>query len=338
MVIHIRQIKKILCALMVLAFFLVIAFRVFSGSSQPFLAGNGQNEGGERFLRPSKQPALKLKYTFSFPDQDVDKPPFIPRGYPQIYSNPGDVVHAYFSILKAAGSVPGSGARGGVTGPQGKRPYPYAYELLSQSTRQRVSPEEFEKLFAGTGHITLLKLVLAHHPEGTPPNIKYYVVEIEVIMERSGKKRKADQQKPDCFAYYYGLVTTECTQEQGWKIKSMEYFPEGFLRVPFHFRYRDGRGFAGTIYKDKYGLVNSIDKVEIEDFLVFVYASGKNKKYRFDFLRLTNGQDILLREFVKDGHIWKEVSLLKKEDQVYKFSVLNPKLREKSIWLIPSAR
>jgi len=58
-----------------------------------------------------------------------------------------------------------------------------------------------------------------------------------------------------------------------------------------------------------------------------VYAVGNGQLYRFDFVRLTNGEDLLIRENIKFAGVWKETNLLKEQDQIYKFSILNPRLQ-----------
>jgi hypothetical protein len=85
-----------------------------------------------------------------------------------------------------------------------KIPYPYAYQLLSKETKQQIFFEEFEKSFAGIGHITLLKLYPAYQPLNTPASIKYYMVEIEVITGLPHKGEGKNKPQPSYFAYYYG--------------------------------------------------------------------------------------------------------------------------------------
>lgn len=330
MVIHIKRIRAVLCAAGLSVLFPVIFFNIVNSPSirlkmGAFICPDGQNQS-ERYLRPSRQPALELKYTFSLPAKGAGRTPAVPEGYPEVYQNPGDVIHAYYSILKAAGGIP-EGSEDRMPGKFGQKAYLYAYELLSPGTKKEVSPEEFIMSFAGTEHITLLKLDLTQQPSGNPPNVKYYFVEIETITGAASGERLAGGSLPDCFTYFYGLIITEKAERHGWTIKSIEYFPEEFLTA--RNALKDSRALVESLHKEKYGLVESIAKLEKRDFNVFVYAGSKEKEYRFDFVRLTNGEDILLREYIKDGSRWKEADLLRGSDRIYKFSPLNPRLHKK---------
>lgn len=272
---------------------------VFNNNEDDFYEG--------RFQRPSKDPGVKLKYKF-----DVSKE------YPKKYSSSQGIIEAYYSILKDASNMMNFQGGCGTIG-DAKAPYPYAYELLSEDTKKHISLEEFEKSFEGIGHITLLKYLPAYSPPNTPKNIKYYFAEIEVI---TGAPESEDKNKPSYFAYYYGIITTEHNETGGWKIKSIDYFPEDFLCAPWHQWDWESKMLAQIIYGDWYKLIDKIDKVKKQGEYISVYASGKDKSYRFDFVRLTNGEDILLHEYVREDDKWKEVNILKPEHLMYKLSIL----------------
>lgn len=90
------------------------------------------------------------------------------------------------------------------------------------------------KSLEGIGYTTLLKLYPAYHPPGTPNNIKYYMVEIEVLTGPQYKGENDNKPQPGYFAYYYGLITVEKAVSGGWEIKSVDYIPEDFLCHPMH--------------------------------------------------------------------------------------------------------
>lgn len=92
----------------------------------------------------------------------------------------------------------------------------------------------------------------------------------------------------------------------------------------------DARFLVEIVYKNWYGLVENVEKIEKDGSMVYVYAAGKGNKYRFDFVTLTNGDDVLLHENILQNGQWKEVNLLKNEHQIYKFSILNPNLKGSS--------
>lgn len=275
----------------------------------------------ERFQRPSKQSAFKLKYSA---DEFIKKSEQQPN-IQTIFQTPEDVIQAYYAILKDASNMAGYYGGCGTIG-WSKIPYPYAYELLSKDTQLNMPVEEFIDSFAGIGHMTLLKLYPAYQPPNTPANLKYYMVEIEVITGPPYKGEGDNKPQPGYFAYYYGLVTTENTPLEGWKIKSIDYVPEDFLCHPLHHWDYDAESLVGTVYKNWYGLIDEIEKIEKDDSIIHVYAVESGNKYRFDFVRITNGDDVLLHEYTQEKGQWREVNLLKEEHQFYKFSILNPNL------------
>ncbi|PAB60361.1 hypothetical protein [Anaeromicrobium sediminis] len=277
----------------------------------------------ERFARPSKEPVLKLKYEYKGYEglfKELE-PPYIPKGYPQKYNKPKDVIHAYYSILKDAANMIGYHGGCGTVG-RSRTPYPFAYELLSSETKKEISLEKFKDSFSGVGHTTLLKLYLAFQPPNIPLNIQYYMAEIEIITGPPYSKDEEYKPEPGYFAYYYGIITTIYDKKEGWKIKSVDYIPEDFLCAPWHFWQWHSKALVQAVYGNWYKIIDKIDKVEKENSYVSIYASGKENEYRFDFVRLTNGEDILLNEYIKVNDKWKEVNLLKPDDQDYKLSIL----------------
>jgi len=272
----------------------------------------------ERFQRPSRQPALNIKY--SFPDLQNQKET-VPA-----FRDPEDLIKAYYGLLREAANMDGYHGGCGTIGYH-KSPYPYAWKLLSEEYRKELTLDKFIESFRGTGHTTLLKLIPAWAPSGTPENILYYMVEIEVITGPEITEQNKNTAQPSYFAYYYGLVTVENTGKNGWKIKRIDYIPEDFLCAPYHSWYWDASALVETIYGNWYGIVEKIDSIDKQGLLYMVYAAGNGQLYRFDFVRLTNGEDILLRENIKFAGVWKETNLLKEDDQFYKFSVLNPRLK-----------
>ncbi|MCT4594987.1 MAG: hypothetical protein N4A57_12060 [Anaeromicrobium sp.] len=293
-----------------------------TGLSRPVINTNENDFDGERFQRPSKEPALKLKYEYKGYEglyKDL-LPPYIPIEYPQKYNKPTDVINAYYSILKDASNTIGYNGGCGTVG-RSRTPYPFAYELLSSETKEEISLNKFIDSFSGIGHTTLLKLYSAFQPPYTPENTKYYMVEIEIIT--GPPYSKEEEYKPTYFAYYYGILTTIYDEEEGWKIKSVDYIPEDFLCAPWHGWDWDSKALVQIVYGNWYKLIDKIDEVEKKDSYISMYAKGKDNEYRFDFIRITNGEDILIHEYIKVNDKWKEVNLLKPGHQHYKLSILS---------------
>lgn len=269
----------------------------------------------ERFHRPSKD--LPYPNPFSFSDfvQKNGKPPIIT----QTFSAPEEVILAYYGILRDASNMSGYSGGCGTIG-SAALPYPYAYELLTPEKQKEFSLEQFTASFRGIGYTTLLKLLPAYAPPGTPPEIQYYMVEIEVITgEKTEKENKAHSGSQ--FAYYYGLVTAKQEESGGWKIQSIDYLPEDFLCAPWHSWFYLSDAVVQIVYGDNLKLIDRIEKTEQAGSVVSVYASGNGMKYRFDFVRLTNGYDILLHEFVLENESWTETSLLTRPWEYLKLTI-----------------
>lgn len=273
----------------------------------------------ERFQRSSKKVPLDLKYQFKIPRGTII-PPYIPEGYPKKYESSEDVIHAYYSILNEASNMIGYSGGCGTIG-DSRIPYPYAYQLLTDKTKEEMSIEEFKDSFSGIGHINLLNLYPAYHPKKSSFSEKYYMIEIETIVGLPVAINNNKNLASTYFAYYYGIISTKYEKGEGWKIKSVNYISEDFLCAPYHHWYWDSRALVDIIYNSWYNIVDKIDKVEQKDSLISIYASGKGKKYKFDFIRLTNGEDVLLHEYVYESGKWKEVNMLKPEHKGYKLTI-----------------
>ncbi|MCC5912522.1 MAG: hypothetical protein JJT76_19055 [Clostridiaceae bacterium] len=270
----------------------------------------------ERFQRPSTESQLQLQYELN--GVEGDQPPYIPKGYPEEYETSLDVIHGYYSLLKESSNMVDFAGGCGSIG-WGKIPYYHAYQLLTEDTKKQISLDDFAASFAGIGHMTVLKLLPAYRPQGTPYNIDYHFLEVEVI---TGPSRVKERLQPSYFAYYYGIVATEFSEYEGWKIKSVHYIPQDFLCAPYHLWQWDSRSLTEFLYTTRYDVIDKIDGTDKKDGKISIYASGKGKKYKFDFIRLTNGEDILLHEYVEVGGTWREINILEGENQSYKMSPL----------------
>jgi hypothetical protein len=273
----------------------------------------------ERFQRPSSQPALKNAYKFADFEKDRGGEPLSLDNF----QTSEDVILAFFGILRDAANMKdysgGCGTIGSAT-----LPYPYAYELLSEGRKKEMSLGQFEDSFGGIGYITLLKLCPVYTPPGTPENIRYHMVECEIITGAASDD-PAGFRSGSHFAYFYGIITTE-RDHAGWKIKAIDYFPEDFLCAPMHGWDYDAQSLVSIVYQNWYHLIDRVDKTEQDGNKISVYASGGGEQYRFDFVRITNGEDVLLHELVNHSGMWEEVSLLNSRDQGLKLSILNPNL------------
>ena len=259
----------------------------------------------ERFQRPSKQPALNE---------------YLRLRDEKTYNDPEDLILDYFGILKDASNMSGYCGGCGTVG-LSEEPYPKAYNLLSSDLKEKITFDDYISSFSGAGHTTLIKMVPAFTPPGTPSNIKYFVVEFEIITAQKCSENEAHRPLPTYFAYYYGLITTENIPTEGWRIKAMDYFPEDFLCAPYHSWYWDSPLAVEIIFRGWHKLIDEIEKVDIQGSDITIVAKGKDNKYRFGALRLTNGEDIILHEYVWKNGNWEEVDYITEEQKFLKFSI-----------------
>lgn len=333
---NVKAFLAIICALIMLAVCLAL---LFSGSSAEALFAGGvirstphiQNEAlpalnvdqalmSERFRRPPKEYPCSNPYSFRYFYNNSDNLPLTTKKF----NSPKDVVLAFYGILRDASNMPGYSGGCGTIGMAGL-PYPYAYQLLTNEAQNEIPLKRFTNSFKGIGYITLLKILPAYSPPGTPLNMRYYMVETEFITGYRVTDGD-DYNEGSLFAYYYGLITVEETQSKGWKIKCIDYIPENFLCAPTHGWFYLADAVVEIVYRDNLKLIDGIDKIEQEDSMVYVYASDNRKSYRFDFARITNGYDILLHENILENDSWKETELLPDEWSYLKLTIENSML------------
>ncbi len=285
---------------------LTAVYPTVEGSSP---AINEQREDyGERFQRPSKKLPLPNPYTFQSYSQSNTKNQF---------EHPEDVIYAYFGVLKEASNMLGYSGGCGTIG-DASQPYPYAFEMLTPEVKKNMTLEQFEESFRGIGHITFLQLHSMPSPKNAPIDEQYYMIEIEVI---TGPKEGNEDYKEELsyFAYYYGIVTVK---ESGgnWGIQEIDYYPEEFLCAPYHGWFYDATAVVQIVYMENLKIVDEITDTVVKDDMIYIYAYGNGKQYRFDFVRLTNGHDILINENIKKGEKWVSVNLLPEDWQNIKLS------------------
>ncbi len=268
---------------------------------------NSDTEIYDRFRRPSWLRPLDNPYSFSDFQKDNDEKPLITKKF----DSPLDVSLAYFGILNKASNLEGYSGGCGSVG-DGLNPYPYAYELFTASKQSEITLKDFIASFKGIGYITLLELTPSYDPAKTE-NTETFMFEIETI--EGDKVKVRDEECKDCehnhfvgFSYYYGVIKAEKT-DAGYKISCITMIPEDFLCAPEHSWFYLGDAVVEIVYKDNLGIIEKIDKMEQDGNRIYIYASGHGKNYRFDFIRVTNGYDILLFENINESGVWKPVDL-----------------------------
>ncbi len=318
--------KKILCFLIILTFISLSILLFTQGSSPKRVMGgwthssrkqdfknvqsvsNQKKDYSEMYQRPSCKKPVPNQYTF--------------KGFsgptPLKIETQKEVVKAYYGILKEASNMIGYAGGCGSVG-DGAVPYPYAYNLMTTRYKESTSLKEFIASFSGIGHITLLEL----YPLESSPDANYNMIEIEVItgpkQSNSNQNFRYDDQL-SYFAYYYGIVTTTKEKEE-WRIDQIDYLPEEFLCAPYHSWFYDAEMVVPIIYIENLKIVDKVVNTTQVGSMVYVFAEGNDNAYRFDFVKLTNGHDILVEENELKNGRWVPVSLLTDPWKEFKFSI-----------------
>lgn len=243
----------------------------------------------EKYFRPSSLEILNNRdYKSIFYDSCLLK-------------TPEDTILNYFSILReAANPQEGKKAGCGTIG-YARKPYPVAYQFLSNSCQQKLNYEQYLKTFENILHINLIKLHRVPADKKDPNKLRYFV-EIETI---EGSDKEAAY-----FAYYYGYVYI-CKEDIQYKISAIQLRGENYLCAPYH-----GWDYmAEDIVDIRYGEWCSVVKTRYptrqNKYVKKIYFKGTDDRdYLFIFFELTNGTDIEIAQYMKtvDG-IWRLIRI-----------------------------
>lgn len=246
----------------------------------------------ERFLRPSDLKPLEKKYSYGKDGSSL----------PHVFPVSSEVVRAYFDVLSDASNMGNKRAGCGSIGYE-KAPYPYAYGLLSKNYKKIQSYDRFLKSFEGIGHINLLKIVEMPSSKVGDNIIPVFFVEVETIEGSSAEGKTY-------FAYYYGKVNCIFEGEDGWKINSIDLNSEDFLCHAYHGWSHDALSIVEIVYGERCNIVEKVLGVQEDGYYINVIAKGRDgRQYRFMFVRLTNGADIEMRQFIMVDGKWKDTPI-----------------------------
>ncbi len=327
---HMARDWKLWGTMVLLAALLLGAVRMGRAPVEPMLLGGGLHEqtvtttddvsyavfdtaeGQEtwaRFRRPSSAPALAMQY-------DGDELLAVyESGQTVSYTKPEEVIHGYLALLGQAANLEGYSAGCGSVG-AGTTPYPYAWSLLTEEAKAKLSLDDFLDSFAGVGALTPLAL----EPLKVEEDEAVFWVELEYI--QAG--RQSTKPQPTAFCYCYGLIVVRHTARDGWRIQATDYLPEDFLCAPEHGWAWEAQSFVSLLYGDQYGLIDGVDLVDRQNKRTTIFASGGGRAYRFDFLRTTDGIDRLVGEWIQHNGDWQETSLLRGDDRIWKLTPDSP--------------
>ncbi|RDU35718.1 hypothetical protein DRW41_16375 [Neobacillus piezotolerans] len=221
----------------------------------------------------------------------------IPRS---LVSSPRDTVLNYFSILRDAENLKMGKMGGCGTVGMARIPFPFAYNMLTEQYRKKLSYPNYLKSFEGVGrtHLILLEQVPADKP-----GKDYFFIELETI--------EGSDKDVTYFAYYYGYV--DVGKEKGvYKISSIRLFGEDFLCAAFHGWDHDALAVVEIKFGEWCKLVKKIKPVEQEGHRKTIEFSGTDgNEYRFIFFQLTNHTDILAAQYrKKPGGGWEGIHIV----------------------------
>ncbi len=260
------------------------------------------NEEDSRFFRPStgKQVAnpysyRKLKGNHEFP----------------VFDTPKDVLYAYFGVLREASLSEVETEGGGMIG-DAQAPYPLAYELFDSQRQLSMNLWDFKNSFLGVHHINLLRVEEAYTPKQLGQFVKTYFFEIETI-EGCKEDNCPFYEDQGVFAYYYGIASIMKEGNIGYRIVDLVFVPENWLCAPYHGWRYDAKHIVQIVFENNVHLISKITAYEEEDGLIRITGSGKQGTYRFEFVRLTNGFDVLIRQFHWKNDEWQEDNYLPDE-------------------------
>lgn len=259
-----------------------------------YKVNNVNEDYSEIYQRPSKSIAINNEVTFdNFNEKNI--------------KNSEDLIMAYYGVLKEASNMldysGGCGTIGNAT-----TPYQVAYNLLSSEYQKHISMKKFIDSFKGIGHISLLNI----YPLSNNNENAEYLVEIEYI---TGKYK--GEQDLSYFGYNYGKIQT-IKENNIWKIKSITYYPENFLCAPYHNWFYDAEAVISIVYIDNLKVIDKITDNKSEDnSIIYIYGVRGKDKYRFDFVKLTNGYDILIKENIMKNNQYTPISIIDKTDWEY---------------------
>ena len=243
----------------------------------------------ERYFRPSKSPVLNDRNIKSeiFDNYYGDESSEIPTLPECLFKTPEDTIVNYYSVLReAANSIEEKSAGCGTIG-DAKVPYPIAYNFLSSDYQEKLSFNEYLKMFENILHINMIKFQEVS-VYGEPDAIRYFI-EIETI--------EGSEKEVSYFAYYYAFVYIIKEGNRN-KISNIVLYPENYLCAPYHrWDY-----IAEEVVDIKYGEWCSLVKMRIPTqkvgFIKNIYFRGKDGTYyMIQFYQLTNGMDIEIAQY-----------------------------------------
>ncbi len=249
----------------------------------------------EIYFRPSALKALNSNFMEpnslhnSFPDGKVSS---------ELISTPEKSAVNYFSVLQQASNLTEEKNGGCGTIGYGLEPFPIAYSFLSENNKKSMNYEEFVDSFQGIGHINLIKLLPI---KTNKPNTSSFFIELEIL--------EGSSVGVTTFNYYTGELEVLGVNDL-YYIDSLTLSPEDFFCAAYHGWSHNAESYVETVYGGWCGLILKQYPPDTDDYIKKIVIDGvDDKKYMFEFARLTNGTDLLINSLVKEGRKWLPVEI-----------------------------
>ncbi len=244
----------------------------------------------EQFFRPSCRSILNRRvFGYQFFDpyyekryDEIDLPP-------SMLDTPENMLLNYFSILREAENLTTQLTGGCGTVGEARLPFPITYNFFTKTYQQKMPYSSYLSSFEGIGHTSLIKLYKLPNPKNDQP-IQFFV-ELETI---NGTATGISG-----FQYHYGTISV--VKEEGkYKIDAITLTGEDFLCAAYHGWRQRGEDVVDVEYGNWCKMIQKRLPTKRDGYVKTIDIFGTDgHDYRFVFIQLTNGTDVLVSQLMK---------------------------------------
>ncbi|ACL76871.1 hypothetical protein [Ruminiclostridium cellulolyticum] len=249
-----------------------------------------RNNFNETYFRPSSLKSLNNNFIDFGTFSGTFKAGTVPA---DLMDTPIKTIVNYFSVLQQAENLTDEKKGGCGTVGYAKKPYPIAYQFLSESSKKSMPYNEYLDSFQGIGHINLIKVI----PIITEnPNENKYFLELEIL--------EGTTTAGTSFNYYFAEISLVNSNKR-YYIDSLELTSEDFFCAPYHGWSHNAESYVEIVYGNWCGLIKKQYAPHQNKFTKEIIVDAVNgDKYMFKFAKLTNGTDFLINTLVQKDGAW----------------------------------
>ncbi len=249
----------------------------------------------ETYFRPSNLKALNSRFMNLEAFSENFKDGKIPN---ELLNTPGKSAINYFSVLQQASNLTMEKNGGCGTVGYGLEPFPIAYSFLSENNKKSMNYDVFLRSFEGIGHINLIKLLPITVDS---MDMSRFFVELEIL--------EGSSVGVTTFNYYTGEL--DVIKVNGlYYIDALTLTPEDFFCAAYHGWAHNAESYVETVYGNWCGLIMKQYAPDQDEYMKKIVIDGvDNRKYMFEFAKLTNGTDLLINSLVKKKGDWVPVQI-----------------------------